>query len=133
MTRDEKKLLFAASHEWVDISDQGGQRVATIGISAFAVEQLNDLVFLDLPKVGRVLAVGEEFGEVESVKSVSQLYAPVAGEVIAVNEGLPSQLDQLKDDPYEFGWMVKVRLSSGVIPSDLMDFSKYQTQCGEAG
>ena len=82
MSRDVTKLLYAESHEWVDVAEEGGDKIATIGISAFAIEQLNDLVYMDLPDVGRELAVGDEFGEVESVKAVSPLYSPVAGEVI---------------------------------------------------
>ena len=84
MSRDDTKLLYAQSHEWVDVSEADGQKIATIGISAFAIEQLNDLVYMDLPEVGRELSVGDEFGEVESVKAVSPLYSPVNGTVSVV-------------------------------------------------
>ena len=133
MTRDESKLLYAESHEWVDVSEEGGQKVATIGISAFAVEQLNDLVYMDLPEVGKTLAAGDEFGEVESVKAVSPLYSPVAGEVIDVHSDLPDNLDQLNDDPYDFGWIIKVKMDDDASLESLMDHAAYQKQCADAG
>ena len=105
MSRDESKLLYAESHEWADVSEDGGQKIATIGISAFAIEQLNDLVYMDLPEVGKVVSAGEEFGEVESVKAVSPLYSPVAGEVADVNSELPDKLESLSEDPYGAGWI----------------------------
>ncbi len=133
MTRDESKLLYAETHEWVEISEDGSDKIATVGISAFAIEQLNDLVYMDLPEVGRVVAVGDEFGEVESVKAVSPLYAPIAGEVIEVNSELPNKLDQLNIDPLGQGWIVKIRISDDSGLDALMDFSAYQKQCSEAG
>ncbi len=132
MSRDKTTLLYAESHEWADISEADGQRIATIGISDFAIEQLNDLVFMDLPDVGTAVSQNQEFGEVESVKAVSPLYSPVDGEVIDVHTQLPDNLDQLKDDPYDFGWILKVRLTDGFSPDSLMDHSAYQKQCAEA-
>ncbi|KLU05348.1 Glycine cleavage system H protein [Rhodopirellula islandica] len=116
----------------MDVQEEGGDKFATIGISAFAVEQLNDLVYMDLPEVGRELEIGEEFGEVESVKAVSPLYSPVAGEVVAVHSDLPDNLDNLNDDAFDFGWILKVKLSAD-LPDSLMDFAAYQKQCSEAG
>lgn len=133
MSRDKTKLLYAETHEWVDVADEGGQKVATIGISAFAIEQLNDLVYMDLPETGKVLAAGDEFGEVESVKAVSPLYSPVAGEVIAVHSELPDNLDQLNGDPYDFGWIVKIRIDDDSALKGLMDHTSYEKQCAEAG
>lgn len=132
MARDASQLHYAETHEWVDVQEENGESIATIGISAFAIEQLNDLVYMDLPEVGRVLSVGDEFGEVESVKAVSPLYSPIAGEVIAVHTELPDNLEGLNDDPYEFGWILKVRLD-GDLPSSLMDHAAYEKQCAEAG
>lgn len=132
MTRDPATLHYAETHEWVDVAEEGGDKIATIGISAFAVEQLNDLVYMDLPEVGRELAIGDEFGEVESVKAVSPLYSPVAGEVIAVHSDLPDNLDNLNDDAYDFGWILRVKLS-GDLPESLMDHATYAKQCSEAG
>jgi glycine cleavage system H protein len=83
-------LKYAKTHEWVSISDVGGQKVATVGISAFAVEALTDLVFIELPKVGAQAEAEQPFCEVESVKAVSDVYAPVTGEVIEVNTTLPT-------------------------------------------
>ena len=133
MNRDPAKLLYAETHEWVDISDEGDERIATIGLSAFAIEQLNDLVYMDLPEVGKVLKAGEELGEVESVKAVSPLYSPVDGEVIEVHEGLPEKLDQLNDDPYDFGWVARIKISSDAAMNSLMDHDAYKKQCAEAG
>lgn len=133
MSRDETKLLYAETHEWVDIAEEGGEKIATVGISAFALEQLNDLVYMELPEVGRTVNAGEEFGEVESVKAVSSLYSPVAGEVIEVHEGLPDQLEEINNDPYDFGWIAKIRVAEGASVDDLMDHAAYQKQCAEAG
>ena len=133
MTRDESKLLYAESHEWVEITEDGDAKIATIGISAFAIEQLNDLVYMDLPEVGRTLAAGDEFGEVESVKAVSPLYSPVAGEVIEIHAELPDSLDKLNDDPFGHGWIVKIRISDDSGLDSLMDQATYQKQCSEAG
>jgi len=127
-----EELLFSETHEWVRIEDEGGVKVATVGISAFAVEQLTDLVFMELPPVGKQVASGEEFGEVESVKAVSPLYSPVDGEIIDVNRDLPDKLETLSQDPYEAGWIVKVRLTDETALSKLMDYGAYQKQCAEA-
>lgn len=132
MPRDESSLLFAPTHEWADIAEVGGDKIATIGISAFALEQLNDLVYMDLPEVGRAVSAGEEFGEVESVKAVSPLYSPVSGEVIEVHTELPDHLEKLNEDPYEFGWIVKVKLSDDSGVDGLLDLAAYQKQCSES-
>ncbi|MBB3207108.1 glycine cleavage system H protein [Rhodopirellula rubra] len=130
MSRDTTKLRYAETHEWVDVTQDDG--IATIGISKFAIEALNDLVYMDLPEVGRTLKVGDEFGEVESVKAVSPLYSPVSGEVVEVHSDLPDNLEGLNDDPYDFGWIVKVKLD-GDLPDTLMDYAAYEKQCSEAG
>lgn len=129
MTPD--KLLFAKTHEWVRVDAEGGAKVATIGVSAFALEALTDLVYIELPAVGRQLKAGEAFGEIESVKAVSDLYSPVAGEVIAVHEGLGDKLETLNADPYGEGWMIKVRLADEAALKNLMDYPAYQKQCAE--
>ncbi len=132
MSRDEKQLLYAESHEWVDVTEVGGAKVAVVGISAFAIEQLNDLVYMDLPAVGRVLTRGEEFGEVESVKAVSPLYAPVGGEILEVHSDLAEHLDRLKEDPYEFGWIMKVKITDEDAIGLLLDHAAYEKQCSES-
>lgn len=126
-----EKLLYNETHEWVHVSEQDGTKVATIGISAFAVKQLTDLVFMELPEVGRKVRAGEEFGEVESVKAVSPLYCPVGGEVIEVNSDLPNKLEALNGDPYGIGWIAKVKITDESCLSKLMDFDAYQKQCAE--
>jgi glycine cleavage system H protein len=127
-----EKLLYAKTHEWVHIeNDAQGQKVATVGISAFAVESLTDLVYMQLPPIGRKLKAGESFGEIESVKAVSDLYSPVDGDVLAVNEGLPNKLESLNADPYGAGWLVKIKLSSEEGLRELLDFKTYQKQCAE--
>ncbi|MHB0955257.1 MAG: glycine cleavage system protein GcvH [Pirellulaceae bacterium] len=122
-------LLFAETHEWAFISEENGAKVATVGISAFALEQLTDLVYMELPEVGTTVAAGEEFGEVESVKAVSPLYSPVAGEVIAVNTALPDHLEELSASPYQNGWIAKIRISDERSLSKLLDHAAYQKQC----
>ena len=124
-----EELLYAETHEWLAVSTEAGRKVGTIGISAFAIEQLTDLVHMVLPKVGTKATAGKEFGEVESVKAVSSLYSPVSGEIIAVNDQLPGRLERLGDDPYTTGWMIKVAISDEADLKKLMDFAAYQKQC----
>ena len=126
-------LLFAKTHEWVHIAEQGGVKIATLGISAFAVEQLTDLVYLELPEVGSQIAVGDPLGEIESVKAVSDLYSPIAGEIVAVNTALPDSLETLGGDTYGRGWIAKIKISDESGLSDLMDYAAYQRQCAEEG
>ncbi|MEM9352192.1 MAG: glycine cleavage system protein GcvH [Planctomycetota bacterium] len=126
-----EELLYAKTHEWVSISEEGGSKVATLGISAFAVEALTDLVFIELPQVGKQVEKSEPFCEVESVKAVSDIYSPVDGEVIAVNESLPNELEILGDDPYEKGWIAKIKISDDSGLADMLDHAAYQKQCEE--
>lgn len=126
-----ENLLFAKTHEWVAVTTEGGQKVATIGLSRFAVEALTDLVFIELPKVGRQVAAEESFCEVESVKAVSDVYAPVAGEVIAANDQLADNLELLSNSPYEDGWIARIKISDEAGLKNLMDYAAYQKQCAE--
>lgn len=130
---NKEQLLYAETHEWADVTEADGGRIATVGISDFAVEQLTDLVFMDLPAVGQQVTAGEPFGEIESVKAVSDLYSPVDGKIVEVNTALPDALETLNDDPYEKGWIVKIQLSDESGLAKLMDFAAYQKQCAEAG
>lgn len=116
------ELRFAKSHEWIRPEADG---TATIGISAYAVEALTDLVFMQLPAVGKKVKAGESFGEIESVKAVSDLYAPVSGEIVAVNTTLPNQLETLGKDPYEAGWIVKIRPENPADIAGLLDRAAY--------
>jgi glycine cleavage system H protein len=124
-----EELLFAPTHEWVHVASEGGQKIATVGISAFAIEQLTDLVYLELPKVGRKVAVGDSLGEIESVKAVSDIYAPVAGEVVAANKSLVDNLEIFNKDPYGDGWIAKIKLSDESALKNLLDYAAYQKQC----
>jgi glycine cleavage system H protein len=126
-----EKLLFAKTHEWVAVAEEGGQKVATVGLTSFAVEALTDLVFIELPKAGRQVKAGESFCEVESVKAVSDVYAPVTGEVIVINESLPDNLETLSRDPYGEGWIAKIRITDESALKNLMNHAAYQQQCAE--
>ena len=127
-----EELLYAKTHEWVAVeTNEAGEKIATIGISAFAVEALTDLVHIELPEVGRTVSAAEAFGEVESVKAVSDMYAPVSGEVLAANDALPDSLESLSDDPYGRGWVAKIKMTDETELSQLMDHAAYQQQCAE--
>ena len=127
-------LLYAKTHEWARIDrDASGHKIATVGVSHFAVEALTDLVYLELPEVGRQVKAGESFGEIESVKAVSDLYSPVTGEIIEVNGALPGSLETFQSDPYGAAWIAKIRLTDEAGLSDLLDAKAYEKQCAEEG
>jgi glycine cleavage system H protein len=126
-----EKLLFTKTHEWVAVADENGRKVVTMGLSAFAIDALTDLVFIELPQVGRKVKAEESFCEVESVKAVSDVYAPVTGEVVAVNDSLPDQLETLSTDPYGEGWIAKIRVTDEAALAHLLDYEAYRKQCDE--
>jgi glycine cleavage system H protein len=127
-----EKLHYAKTHEWVHVAEDGpGGKTATVGISAFAVEALTDLVFIELPEVGREVKAGESFGEIESVKAVSDIYAPLSGKVVEVNDKLPDNLDLLSEDAYGEGWVAKLQISDESGLADLLDYAAYQKMCAE--
>jgi len=115
-------LKYTSTHEWVRLEGD----TVTIGITDHAQSELGDIVFVELPTVGRALQQEEEFGNIESVKSVSPLYAPVAGEVVAVNEALGARSELVNGDPYGDGWMVKLRVSDASQVEALLDADAYQ-------
>jgi len=130
------QLKYSKTHEWVAVEGD----TATIGITDFAVHLLSDLVFAELPAVGKKITQGEPFGEVESVKAVSDLYAPISGEVVAVNERLTehrgpggktiaAELDLLSTSPFADGWMIKARLNDPSELSNLLNASQYKAHC----
>lgn len=129
MNLNLETLFYCPTHEWLSIEQVGGETIGTVGITSFAVEQLTDLVFMALPKVGQKFAAGQEFGEVESVKAVSPVYLPVAGEIIEVNTPLVDQLTILNEDPYNKGWIVKIKVSDPSQTSALLSYADYQKQC----
>lgn len=118
-------LKYTKTHEWVRLEGD----VATIGITDFAQSELGDVVFVELPIAGRSLAVGDSFGSVESVKTVSDVYAPIAGEVVESNEALGAQSELINSDPYGKGYMIKIRVN----PADgdgLMSAEEYKAVAG---
>jgi glycine cleavage system H protein len=124
---DLDSLKYARSHEWIAIDGN----TATVGITDFAVHQLTDLVHIELPKVGRTVREGETFGEVESVKAVSDLYAPVGGEIVAVNDKLADDLAALSEDPFGRGWMIKLKVVNSSSLPKLLDRQGYAAYCAE--
>lgn len=113
-------LKYTPTHEWVKVEGD----TATIGITDYAQSELGDIVFVELPAVGRSLQSGESFGSVESVKTVSDVYAPVAGEVVETNDALGAQSELLNSDPYGRGWLLKIRLSGE--PENLLSPEDYR-------
>lgn len=124
---DPKSLRFSPSHEWVNLEGE----IATIGISRFAVDQLTDLIVIELPPVGSKLTAGKSFGEVESVKAVSDLYAPVSGEVVEVNSKVAGDVQLLAQDPYELGWLIKIRVDDPSAVAKLLDHDAYEKKVAE--
>ncbi|MEU0538109.1 glycine cleavage system protein GcvH [Amycolatopsis tolypomycina] len=120
-----ENLQYTKEHEWLKVDDG----IATVGITAFAAESLGDIVFVQLPDAGSTITAGEVFGEVESTKSVSELYAPVSGEVVEVNGTTSDTPEVINSDPYTEGWLLKVRLT-GDVP-DLLDAAAYAAHTQE--
>ncbi len=119
---DPQTLRFAETHEWVHIEGE----IATIGISQFAVDQLSDLTMIELPEPGQAVAASTSLGEIESVKNVSDIYAPVAGEVVESNERVKEDLMVLTNDPYGEAWLVKLKVTDASALESLMNHESYQ-------
>jgi glycine cleavage system H protein len=126
---DPNTLRFAPTHEWVHLDGD----IATVGISQFAVDQLNDLIMIDLPAVGTRVTAGKSFGEVESVKAVSDLYAPVSGEVVDVNAAVSQDVQVLASAPYGDGWLIKIRVANPAETPELLDHAAYERKVAEEG
>ena len=120
-----ENLKYTKEHEWALVEGN----TITVGITDFAQSSLGDIVFVELPEVGKVLTKDEAFGVVESIKSVSDLYAPLAGKVVAINEGLPDSPEDINEKPYE-SWMIKIELENPEVVSELLSSSAYQEICG---
>ncbi len=116
------ELRYTRSDEWVRVEGD----IATVGITDYAQSELGDIVFLELPEPGRYLQTDETFGVIESVKAASDLYAPVEGEVVEVNEALPSALETINQDPYGKGWMIKIRMKDPSQVENLMSAEAYR-------
>jgi glycine cleavage system H protein len=123
MSTIPSELKYVKSHEWVKLLPDG---VAVIGITDFAQQALGDLVFVEAPKVGRVLAAGEACAVVESVKAASDVYAPIAGEVLEANAALTDAPETLNSDPYEAGWMWKMKPANPADIAALLDAAGYE-------
>ena len=120
-------LYYTKDHEWARVEDRDGTKVATIGVTRYAVEQLGDVTQVDLPKEGESVKVAEVFGSVESVKAVSDLFAPVTGKVVKVNSPLSDSPENVNEDPYDEGWMIQVAISNAKELDSLLDAEAYQT------
>jgi glycine cleavage system H protein len=126
-----ENLAYSKTHEWVRVETASGKRLATVGLTAFALEALTDLVFVDLPPVGREVKAGEPLGEIESVKAVSDIYSPVDGRIAEVSPWVRDNLKDLAKDPYGQGWLVKIEFADDAPLKRLMDAAAYRKQCEE--
>ncbi|MCH8050393.1 MAG: glycine cleavage system protein GcvH [Chloroflexi bacterium] len=116
------ELKYTKEHEWVRVEGDSG----TIGITDYAQDQLGDIVFVELPAVGAEISAAQKLGEIESVKAVSELFAPVSGEVTEANDGLADSPESVNDDPYGDGWLIKVRLSDPAELDKLLSADEYE-------
>ena len=119
---DHKKFKFTKDHEWLNLQAD----IATVGITDYAQGQLGDIVFIEMPQVSTKIAASESFGAIEAVKTVADLYAPVSGEVIEINENLDSSPDLVNSDPYNEGWIVKLKIDNNDEINELMNYDEYQ-------
>lgn len=120
-------LKYTKDHEWIDST----ANTAKIGVTSFAVEQLGDIVHVELPQVGETFKAGASFGTIESTKTVSDLYMPVAGKIVEVNKDAVSSPESLQSDPYQKGWLVKIELSGAPDASTLLDAKAYEAFVNE--
>lgn len=121
------ELRYTKDHEWARIGDDG---VVTVGVTAYAVEQLGDVTLVDLPGVGDDVQAHDRFGEIESVKTVSELFAPISGEITAVNEEIEGSPELVNEAPYEGGWLVSIKMSEPSELDALMDSVGYEDYVG---
>ena len=128
MSQTPSELKYASTHEWARLEEDG---TVTIGITDHAQSALGDVVFVELPEVGVALAAGDEAGVVESVKAASDIYAPLAGEVIAINPSLENDPETVNGDPYQDGWFYKLRPADAAELDALLSAEDYQLQCAE--
>ena len=128
MSQTPNELKYASSHEWARLEADG---TVSVGISDHAQEALGDVVFVELPEVGTVLAAGDDAGVVESVKAASDIYAPVGGEVIGINEKLEDEPEMVNSDPYNDGWFFKLQPSDANELEALLSAGDYQQQCDD--
>jgi glycine cleavage system H protein len=124
------EYLYSKDHEWIRVQDD----VCLVGITEFAQQELGEVVYVELPEVGQMFDSGDEIGTIESVKAVAEIYTPVAGEVIEINEAITDDPELLNEDPHSEGWLVKIRFSSASDLKELMNAEQYEefTKSGEA-
>lgn len=121
---DPQALRYSKTHEWAILEGN----VCTIGLTKFAVDQLTDIIYIEFPDVGDPVIAGDSFGEIESVKAVSDLYSPIGGEVLEVNSKLENDPSLISKDPYGAGWLIKVKIDKGSTLDKLMTFQQYEQQ-----
>jgi glycine cleavage system H protein len=126
---DPSKLWYAPTHEWAAIHED----VATVGITKFAVDQLTDVTYLELPKVGTIVKPGDEVGVIESVKSTSSIYSPLAGEIIAVNSAAAADTAVINADPFGEGWLFRLKLAPDAKTDHLLSKARYDEQIASDG
>ena len=119
-----EELKYTSDHEWVKVEGD----LVTIGITDYAQGELGDVVFVELPETGTEISRGESFGTIEAVKAVADLFSPVSGEIVELNEALEDTPETVNQDPYDAGWMVKVKLSNSSELDELMDAATYEQQ-----
>ena len=119
---DYKKFKFTKDHEWLNLQED----LSIVGITDYAQSQLGDVVFVEMPQVSTKIAASESFGAIEAVKTVADLFAPVSGEVIEINDNLDSNPDLVNSDPYGEGWIVKVKIDNNDEINELMNYDEYQ-------
>ena len=129
MSQTPRDRRYTTDHEWIKIEGN----IGTIGITDFAQGELGDVTYVEVPPVGKTLARGEAFGVVESVKAVSDIYAPLAGEVVEVNDALANAPELVNESPYEGAWMIKVRLADPSAAEALLDASAYEQHAASSG
>ena len=121
---DPKTLRYAKSHEWAYLEGN----VCTLGLTKFAVDQLTDIIYIDMPDIDDPVSTGDSFGEIESVKAVSDLYSPVTGDIVAINEKLETDPTLISSDPYDKGWLIKVKVEKDTTLDHLMTLEQYEKQ-----
>ena len=129
MDQPPSDRLYTKEHEWIMIDGD----IATIGITEFAQSELGDVTYVEVPQVGQSLSQGQAFGVVESVKAVSDIYAPVSGEVVAVNDSLANEPETVNASPYEHAWMIKLRVANPAEADALLTAADYQQHVATSG
>lgn len=119
----DQEARYLKTHEWARKEDD---KVFVVGLSSYAIEQLGDIVFMELPSAGDTFEAGAVFGVVESVKAASDMYMPIGGRIVEINEAVPDNPDMLKEDPYEKGWIIKIKASNPAELEALMDAEQYE-------